>query len=259
MMQLLQLRPKELKLLFRLRGHKMVGTSARLAICGVLAATALPGIAMAQAMTADELMGLGISSLRSEIQMRYDAALALSQEQGTVSADTNTYMWASQAKAQCGIAIGFLKSRTKDPVSIGKCVDAYNRMQFVPPPPPPPPPPPVPDEQCSQPIAGIVFFEWDSAVPPADANQTLASVVNNMESCGWSGLTVTGHTDRSGSDAYNDRLSVRRANAVADLLEAGGIARSALEVSGRGESEPKVPTVDGERNPTNRRVEVTVK
>ena len=236
----------------------MVGTNARLAICSVLAATALPATAMAQSMTADELMAMGKSSLQSEIQMRYDAALALSQEAGTVSADTNTYMWSTQAKVQCGIALGFLKSGTKDPVSIGKCVDAYNRMLYKPAP-PPPPPPPVRNEMCDQPIAGIVFFEWDSAVLPVDANQTLDSVVSNTEACGWTGLVVTGHTDRSGTDAYNDRLSVARAEAVAELLVGRGIARSALEVSGRGESDPKVPTVDGERNPTNRRVEVTVK
>lgn len=205
-------------------------------------------------------MSLGTSALRSEVQMRYDAGLALSQDGATVSADSNVYLWASQAKAQCGIALGFLKSSTKDPVSIGKCADAYDRMQAVPLPAPPllAPVAAVPQELCEQPIAGIVFFDWDSSVLPGDANQTLDSVVNNMRSCGWSGLTVTGHTDRSGSDAYNGALSMRRAEVVANLLNSRGISRNALAISGRGESEPKVPTADGERNPANRRVEVTV-
>lgn len=236
----------------------MLGKGARIALGGLMATALLPATAMAQAASADELMALGTGALRSEIGSRYDEALALSREDATVSADSTTYMWANQAKAQCGIALGFLKSGTKDAVSIGKCADAYLRMQAAPPTPPPPPPPAL-QAVCDQPIAGIVFFEWDSAVPPADANQTLESVVTSVSNCGWTSLVVTGHTDRSGSDAYNDRLSVERANAVADLLEAKGLSRSVLEVSGRGESEPKVPTMDGERNPTNRRVEVAVK
>ena len=70
---------------------------------------------------------------------------------------------------------------------------------------------------------------------------------------------MTGHADRSGSDAYNMGLSQRRAAAVASALESNGVSASVLEVSGRGEAEPKVPTPDGEQNPTNRRVEITVK
>lgn len=200
-------------------------------------------------------MALGKSSLQGEIQQRYSEALGVSQDASVVSADSNRYMWASQAKAQCGIALGFLKSSTKDPVSIGKCVDAHRRMQAAS---LAPPLAPVPQALCEQPVAGIVFFEWDSAIPPADSSQILDSVVSNIASCGWQGLIVTGHTDRSGSDAYNDRLSVERATAVAGVLENSGISRSQLIVSGRGETETKVPTLDGERNPTNRRVEVTV-
>ena len=69
--------------------------------------------------------------------------------------------------------------------------------------------------------------------------------------------SVLGHTDRSGSDKYNNALSMRRAQAVASRMQALGIAASALAVAAKGESEPKVETPDGERNPTNRRVEVT--
>ncbi|MFA7588613.1 MAG: OmpA family protein [Novosphingobium sp.] len=215
-------------------------------------ASAAPASAQA---TADDLMAMDLTSLRGEIQSRYDEALGLTLSPDVVSADTNQFMWASQAKAQCGIALGFLKSSTKDPVSIGKCVDAANRMRMVQVVQAPPPPPP---DMCNEPIAGIVFFDFDSAIPPASANQTLDSVINYTKVCNWSRLIVTGHTDRSGSDAYNQGLSVRRAQAVAGMLEARGMPEGILDVSGYGESEPKVPTPDGERNPTNRRVEITV-
>lgn len=217
---------------------------------------------MAQADSASRLMTLDVSSLKGEIGNRYDAALALTRDATVVAADSSRFMWASQAKAQCGIALGFLKSSTKDPVSIGKCVDAHLRMQEVAPPPPPmviAPPPVVLPEACKQQIAGIVFFDWDSAVPSAEAAQTINSVAQYLKTCGWSGLNVTGHTDRSGSDGYNDALSVRRAQTVAAMLASGGVSSEQLTVTGRGEAEPKVPTADGERTPQNRRVEIMVK
>jgi OmpA-OmpF porin, OOP family len=216
-----------------------------------LLAVAWPACAFAQA-SASELMAMDNGSLRGEIQSRYDAALGLTLDRSVVALDSARFGWASQAKAQCGIALGFLKSGTKDPVSIGKCVDAANRMQLQ-----PPPPPPL-SNACNEPIAGIVFFEWDSAVPPDSSLETFDAVVQNVRACGWKAITVTGHTDRSGSDGYNGALSVRRAEAVGALLAAKGVERSVLNVSGRGEAEPKVPTVDGERNPSNRRVEISV-
>ncbi len=203
-------------------------------------------------------------SLRAEVRSRYDAGLALTLDRSVVALDSSRFGWALQAKAQCGIALGFLKSRTKDLVSIGKCIDAANRMQVQPPAPPMPvpvvvaQPPTPPSDACSQPIAGIVFFEWDSAVPPPSSLETLDGVVRNVRDCGWNAITVTGHADRSGGDGYNNALSVRRAEAVGASLVAKGVERSALQVSGRGETEPKVPTGDGERNPSNRRVEITV-
>ena len=207
-----------------------------------------------------DLMGMSKRSLRSEIRMRHDAAVAAAQDPAVIAANDTRFIWANEAKAQCGIALGFLKSGTKDPVSIGKCDQAYQWLQRRPAPPLPPQPiSTVSPEVCRQPIAGTVFFEFDSAVPPADASQTLNFIANNMRPCGWAGLTVTGHADRAGSDEYNDGLSIRRANAIAGMLTGAGVSGSALTVSGRGEREPRVPTPDGVRNPQNRRVEIMVR
>jgi OmpA-OmpF porin, OOP family len=222
-----------------------------------LAAAALPAAAYAQASTSD-LMAMSAGSLKDEIGQRYNAALTLTRDGGTVAADDPRYLWASQAKAQCGIALGFLKSSTKDPVSIGKCADAalrMNQQREV----APPPPPLAANPACAEPIAGIVFFEWDSAVVPDSALPTIQATAQNLAACGWRGLSVAGHTDRSGSDGYNDTLARRRAIAVAQVMAAQGTAAGQIEVSSYGEKSPKVPTADGERNPQNRRVEITVK
>jgi outer membrane protein OmpA-like peptidoglycan-associated protein len=230
-------------------------------LVGAALGLALPVSALAQDGGAD-LASASLSQLRGEIGQRYADALALSQDPAVVGADDPRFLWATQAKVQCGIALGFLKSGTKDPVSIGKCDDASRRMRMLPAaavPMAPALPPPPQAAACSEAIAGIVFFDFDADAAPASAAQTLDAVVQNASACGWQRLVVTGHTDRSGSDAYNNALSVRRANNVSALLAGKGVDRSKLEVSGHGEAEPRVPTVDGERNPQNRRVEITVK
>ena len=223
-----------------------------------LAAAAMPTAALAQSSTSD-LMALSIDALRGEMTTRYNAGLALTLDGAVVSADNPRFLWANQAKAQCGIALGFLKTGTKDPVSVGKCVDAANRMnqenvvvvQL--------PPSPVRNPACDEAIAGIVFYEWDSAQTPDSALPTIQAAAQNLATCGWKGLSVSGHADRSGSDAYNDAIARRRAEAVAQLLIGDGASASLIEVKSFGEQEPKVPTPDGERNPQNRRVEITVK
>lgn len=72
-------------------------------------------------------------------------------------------------------------------------------------------------------------------------------------------VTVIGHTDRQGSDKANLRLSQDRAEAMRDLLVAGGISAAIIEVIGRGELEPEVATDDGVAEPRNRRVEISVR
>ena len=71
-------------------------------------------------------------------------------------------------------------------------------------------------------------------------------------------VVVTGHTDRSGSDAYNMRLSERRAKAVADALVGLGVGQDKLSVDWKGESQPAVPTPDGVKEPLNRRATIGI-
>ena len=229
----------------------------------VVAATiaALPGALSAQEAPAD-LAAADIDTLRAGLQSRYDAALAATGDDGLISANDARYTWASEAKVQCGIALGYLKSNTRDEVSIAKCGFAFDQMsrrRVIQPRPVVVPQPPVSRPAiCDISKPGIIFFEFDSDVPAADAEQTIRIVATNAEPCGWDSLTVVGHTDRSGSDSYNVGLAQRRANAVASLMERLGIDRSRLRVSAEGESNPRVPTDDGVRNPQNRRVEITV-
>lgn len=221
-------------------------------LCG-----AMPGAAFAQD-TGGDLMSLEKAALKVEVQSRYDAALAQTDNAGVVSADTPAFMWASQAKAQCGIALGFLKSGKKDPVSVGKCDEAYRRMsqpQMV-----SEAPVPSPVSSASSPCpAGpfIAFFDWDRSEISADAATVLDSAVASTAGCGSSEIRVSGFTDRSGSDGYNMGLSTRRADAVRAYLASHGTTAQ-MTTQAFGESNPRVPTADGVRELQNRRVEITV-
>lgn len=237
-----------------MRLTKIMATGASLVV-----AMATHQAALAQSSDFDRLMAMDVGSLRGEIQMRFDAALALSKDAAVINADDPRHVWANEAKAQCGIALGYLKSRTKDPVSIGKCLKAYELMQRVPAPPAPPPPPlpPPPPAQCDNPA--LIFFEWDNPVPPAtEAQQVVDFIAANRAACNWINLTVIGHADKSGSNSYNMKLSQERANNVADMLRPA-VPSASVTVEFRGEEEPRVPTEDGVRELQNRRVEIKVR
>ena len=224
-----------------------------LALAG--AGTFWPTFAAAQA---DDLMALGNGQLRTELLRRHDEAVTAMTS--TAGANDPRYIWAMQAKIQCGIALGYLKSGTKDAGSIGKCANAYARMQQVTIAAGPMlPPSTVTPEICRQAILATVFFDFDSTVLPASSAEALQYIAANMGPCGWGGLNLTGHTDRSGSDAYNEGLAMRRAAAVAAALGNSGVSPGALATSGKGESEPRVPTADGVREAQNRRVEITAR
>ena len=72
-------------------------------------------------------------------------------------------------------------------------------------------------------------------------------------------ITAIGHTDRVGTISANDALSARRAQAVKAALVAAGIPATQIDVAGRGEREPLVPTADEVDEPRNRRVEISVR
>ena len=128
-------------------------------------------------------------------------------------------------------------------------------MKFgAPPPAPPPPAPPAPPPPTHQ--VYLVFFDWDKYNITPEGQQIIQLAANQYRSGGRVTLQVTGYTDTTGSAGYNQRLSERRANAVAAALERLGVPRSDMVVAGRGMNDLRVPTPPGVREPQNRRVEI---
>jgi OOP family OmpA-OmpF porin len=102
----------------------------------------------------------------------------------------------------------------------------------------------------------LVFFDWDRADLTARARSIIKEAADASTRVSVTQIKVNGYTDLSGTAAYNQRLSVRRAQAVAAELVRDGVARTAIAIQGFGESNPLVPTAQGVREPQNRRVEI---
>ena len=104
----------------------------------------------------------------------------------------------------------------------------------------------------------MVFFGLDSTKIDPDAAATITDAANVAKSIPNSRVTVTGFTDTTGSMAYNQALSVRRANAVRDGLIANGVPAQSINVVGSGEQSLLVQTGNQTNQPKNRRVSILV-
>ncbi len=105
-------------------------------------------------------------------------------------------------------------------------------------------------------MASDAFFELNRAVLTASAKAELDKVIATLNAQGYEGnLRVVGHTCDLGREAYNLKLSQRRAEAVRDYLASQGLPAARIVTEGKGESEPKFPNSDAERS-KNRRVDL---
>jgi iron complex outermembrane receptor protein len=117
-------------------------------------------------------------------------------------------------------------------------------------------PPPVAAPAPSVAKSYMVFFDFNKSDLTSQAEQIVDQAAANAGPAKVTRLTVTGHTDTVGSDAYNMRLSRRRAESVAARLEKDGIPSSEIEIVAKGKRDLLVPTADGVREPQNRRVQI---
>jgi outer membrane protein OmpA-like peptidoglycan-associated protein len=105
----------------------------------------------------------------------------------------------------------------------------------------------------------LVFFDWDKAVLTDRARQIVAEAASNSTKVQYTKIEVNGYTDTSGTPAYNQGLSVRRAQAVAAELVKDGVPKAAIAIQGFGETHLLVQTGPGVREPQNRRVEIIIR
>jgi outer membrane protein OmpA-like peptidoglycan-associated protein len=104
-----------------------------------------------------------------------------------------------------------------------------------------------------------LHFESDSAALLPESRRLLPEIADAVRQRAPTYISVVGHTDTAGDKAYNVALSLRRAQAVKQLLVGQGVDAAAIDVSSHGEENLLVPTGDQVSNAQNRRVEVVVR
>jgi len=105
----------------------------------------------------------------------------------------------------------------------------------------------------------IFYFEHDSADLTAESQALLKKVLGTILERAPVDVSVVGHTDTVGKKEYNYALSLKRAKAVASILQGKGVDPSTLDITSHGKDNPLVPTGDQVSEPRNRRVEITVR
>jgi len=125
--------------------------------------------------------------------------------------------------------------------------------------PPPPPPAPIAAPAPAPSRSYLVFFDWDKATLTDRARQIIKDAAENSTRVQYTRIEVNGYTDTSGTPQYNQKLSVRRAQAVAAELAKNGVPTSAITIQGFGDTHLLVATGPGVREPQNRRVEIIVR
>ena len=113
--------------------------------------------------------------------------------------------------------------------------------------------------QPPKPLSFTLYFDIASTEVTPDSQPILEALFAEVAQRQAVEVQVTGHTDRVGTDATNDRLSLERAQAVREMLIQRGLKTSFIRAVGRGEREPLIPTPDEQPEPRNRRVEVIVR
>ena len=108
-------------------------------------------------------------------------------------------------------------------------------------------------------IQADALFDFDKSVLRPDGRKSIDDAMSKMSGVDLEMVIATGHTDSVGTDAYNQRLSERRAAAVKDYLVSKGVAASKITTIGKGESQPVATNKTAEGRQKNRRVDIEFK
>lgn len=103
-----------------------------------------------------------------------------------------------------------------------------------------------------------ILFATDSAALNPQLRSDLFVLADSLNKYPQSVVTVTGHTDNTGSAGYNQDLSERRASSVASVLRTGGVSSSRIRVVGAGENSPIATNQTAQGRAQNRRVDITI-
>lgn len=143
-------------------------------------------------------------------------------------------------------------------MAVEECDGAMKAPTITPPPPPVKPgakPKPVAQKVT---LAADVLFDFDKAVLKPAGKSKLDELANSIRGINLEVVIAIGHTDSIGSDAYNQKLSVRRAESVKSYLVSKGVEPNRIYTEGKGEKQPVASNKTKDGRAKNRRVEIEV-
>lgn len=123
---------------------------------------------------------------------------------------------------------------------------------------PAPAPAPAPAVASKVTFSADAFFDFDKSVLKPEGKAKLDDLASKVKGINLEVVIAVGHTDSVGSDAYNQKLSVRRAEAVKAYLVSKGIEKNRVYTEGKGEKQPIADNKTKEGRAKNRRVEIEV-
>ena len=121
-----------------------------------------------------------------------------------------------------------------------------------------PAPAPAPAAATKVTYAADAFFDFDKSVLKAEGKAKLDDLVGKVKGINLEVIIAVGHTDSVGTDAYNQKLSVKRADAVKAYLVSKGIEKNRVYTEGKGEKQPVADNKTSAGRSKNRRVEIEV-
>lgn len=132
--------------------------------------------------------------------------------------------------------------------------------QPAPPPPPPAPPQPAPPQPVTKVFEAVTLFDFNKAILKPQGKERIRKYREEAKArlASVEKIKITGYTDSIGSEAYNKKLSLRRADAVRNHLVKLGVDPNKMEVTGMGKSNPVASNKTKAGRAKNRRVEVVL-
>jgi outer membrane protein OmpA-like peptidoglycan-associated protein len=207
----------------------------------------------------------GNGPVQTTIRTRLVQALASSKDQFPEQAAR------AQADYDCWVLYATVPTAMPASQACKTALDSsLPRLEMASRPGPPPVSAPAPAPVTSAPVPApapapaaatrdfAVYFDFDSWTLKAEQLKVLDDVISTARSGGQSNIIIVGHTDTSGSNEYNQALSVRRANVVVEALVQMGARRTALHASGVGETDLAVQTGDNVKEAQNRRTVINL-
>jgi OOP family OmpA-OmpF porin len=204
-------------------------------------------------------------SKKSWLSLLIAAGLAMSAMPFTASAQSKQGYWTQGGDTVWKNSTGLCwrAGYWTPSMAIPEC-DPDLTPKASPTPPPPPPAKPAPAAAKPKPVAekvtlaADVLFDFDKSVLKPEGKSKLDDLAAKVKAINLEVVIAIGHTDSIGSDAYNQKLSVRRAESVKAYLVSKGVEPNRIYTEGKGEKQPVASNKTKDGRQKNRRVEIEV-